>query len=203
MIEDIWTVIKNDTKQKMGFPLREAPGAGDLVRELAVDYGAERLRAMWQYYITDEKEVAFGISVVAFSDPRRLARLAGRVSKKPKMTDEITTWIYYSCLVPHEIRAEDIYNYEINFKGDGGLAALAELPLVYPEPCPVCNGPCYMNYEHVHHIEAFAAAYPVDEIDPALVDKGLRGVIGAVVKGTVMPPEPGDEVEWEDIKDFF
>ena len=206
MIEDIWQVIANDTKQKLGFPLREVEGAGDLIRDLAKDYGAERLRAMWLYYLTDETEVRFGISVVAFSDPRRLARLAGRVSRKPKSTDDITTWVYYGCLKAHVPRADEIYSYEVSFKKGEGLTKLAELPLVYPEPCPVCNGPCYMSYDHARQVEAFAAAYPVGWIDPSLLDKGLRGVIGAVADSTAMPPAAVDEetlVDFDNIEDFF
>ncbi len=209
MIDDIWECLKCDTEQKLGFPLHEEKGADDLIRDLAKDYGPERLRAMWAYYITDDRELEFGISVQAFSDPRRLARFAVRVGKGQKAAkpDEMRWHVVYSC-VKRCLYGDDLWGYDVTFKHGEHKAAIDALPLYHENPCPHCKGPCIMNYDWAYDTSsAHCDNYPIGEIDLEIAGKGIGAAVEAVVEATRMEPAPppaGEGVELGDLdEDFF
>ena len=138
---DIWDCIKNDTKEKLGFPLRSAEGADDLIRALAKDYGDVRLRAMWAYYISNEREIDFGISVVAFADDRRLAKYAARVTKVKAATGHVPQLTGYIC------QRDVSINYVAPWcMGEGALECADEMPDCHPDPCLLCKGPMWWVY---------------------------------------------------------
>lgn len=195
MIEDIWKCLKRDTEEKLGFPLRGEKGADDLIYDLAKDYGAERLRAMWAYYITDDRELEFGISVASFSDPRRLARFAVRVGKgrKAAKPGDMMWNVVYSCAA-RCLYGDDLWHYNIVFKHGGHKAAVDALPLYHENPCPHCQGPCVMNYDWIYSADsAHADNYPVSEIDPDIA--AGKDVVKAVVEATRMEPAPAAEAQ--------
>ena len=140
MINDIWQVIVNVTQEKLQFPLREIKGGGadDTIRTLGKEYGNERLLAMWLYYIGSSTERGYGISVEAFSEPRRLAKYAGMVTKTKKFEGKTVQLTGYIC-------ERDV---SINFTapwcmGEGALEMADEMPNCHPYPCPLCRGPMW------------------------------------------------------------
>lgn len=154
MITDIWQAIMNVTQEKLGYPLREIKGEGadDLIRELAKEYGSERLQAMWLYYIGSSTERGYGISVEAFSEPRRLSKYAGMVTKVKKFQSKVDPFYGYTCEYNHLYR-EDLGWYRIP-EGEN-------VPPIAPDPCPVCGGRCYLEGD----IEFILLGKPWDEYE--------------------------------------
>lgn len=163
--------------------------------------------AAWQYYLEDDWMHEKGTpSVDQFV--RHVTRYTVKVGKGRKMArvtrpDEIRWHVVYSC-AKRCLGGDDLWGYDVSFKHGGYKAAIDELPLYHENPCPVCKGPCVMNYDWVYSTgSAHADNYPAGEIDPAIA--AGQDVVAAVVAATRMePPPPADVgIDLEDVEDFF
>ena len=93
---------------------------------------------MWLYYIGSTTERSYGISVEAFSEPRRLSKYAGMVTKIKRFEGKTIQLTGYIC----ERDAS------INFTapwcmGEGAMECADEMPNCHPDPCPLCKGPMW------------------------------------------------------------
>jgi hypothetical protein len=183
--------------------------------------------AAWQYYLEDDWMHERGTAGVD-QFVRHVTRYTMKVGKGMKRAraarvGEQTLHIGYSCktnAVSDEAGTfceggNDVWFYTITFKPGHGVEEGEKLPLYHEMPCPVCNGPCIMNYDFARQFPLHRDVYPIGWIDPGIAEsarkKGLAGVIGDALKPMESPepppPAPEPPLEWgegdEGEIDFF
>lgn len=139
--DNICELISSDFRDKFGFGFPGESGWKDAILKVCGSGDGQfypvKLRAMWNIFIGDPKEVEMGIAVSRFLQPRVRARLAvqvhvaqGRVAIGTESHDyiceNVLTWPQ-GCVGYH-------------YAGEWSTWAKGEAPEVHPVPCVRCGG---------------------------------------------------------------
>jgi len=127
-IHDIWEVFKSDFKKKYNAPLMANPGTADVVRRIGKEYSDEKLRAMWNHYLSGCSHKGYAVSVENFLKVENLNKYA--------------SWVKYIGKKQDEEIIESIGYYCENWPcmGEASMGTVIEQPRCYENPCPLCGG---------------------------------------------------------------
>ena len=192
--ENIYDFFKRDCLDKHGFKLIAEVGAEKAVQDLCgynnEPFTPERLRAAWNFYISDKKEVEFGISVKRFTEPRVLMKFAAKI-QRPERRGQSSGLPQrnYTC----ENYAKTCCYGVIVVRDEGD-----EFPDYHERPCPYCNGRLVKEGVAIAiPVVASAPSKPVfDDLVPAPPLAVSLPAVSSAELSDCAPP-----VEWGDVAD--
>jgi len=137
--DTIWDVMMTDFSNRMGFKFRDEPGAKATIEALCGSgegqFYPAKLRAMWNIYMDDPKEMELGPAIKRFTDPRVLNKLGLKVHKGAVGFGNLVAGPDYECETWVK-KAGCGFTTSFTAQGNSG----SPWPDVWDVPCPRCGG---------------------------------------------------------------